>query len=73
MQLTRHQSKTLVAVMVGMILGLSVLATFLITRGWSNETVQEQVEAQESERRQQMPRFSPADAPAREAAPDSLR
>lgn len=58
MPLTRTQTRTFVAVMVGLILGLSVLATVLITRGWENEDVQEQVRQQETERMQQMPRFS---------------
>ena len=51
--------ETWVLVLVVLMLGLSVLATVMITRGWSNETVQEQVEQQESERRQAMPRLNP--------------
>ncbi|WP_420454120.1 hypothetical protein [Rubrivirga sp.] len=59
MPLTRRQTRTFVAVMVGLILTLSVLATVLITRGWADDDVQRQVEQQETERRQQMPRLSP--------------
>jgi hypothetical protein len=43
-------------------LGLSVLATVLITRGWGDDEVQRQVEQQEQERRSQMPRLD-GDAP----------
>ena len=57
MPLSRPQTRTFVAVLVVLILALSVVATVMITRGWANEGVQEQVEAQESERREQMPRF----------------
>lgn len=55
--LTRRQSRRLVATMVLLILGLSLLATLLITRGWGDDTVQRQVEQQETERRSQMPRL----------------
>lgn len=57
MPLTRSQTRTFVGVLVALILGLSVLATVLITRGWANDDVQRQVEEQESERRSQMPRL----------------
>ncbi len=59
MPLSRTQTRTFVAVMVGLMLALSVLATVLITRGWANQDVQRQVEQQENERRQAMPRLSP--------------
>ena len=59
MPLSRPQTRAFVLVLVVLMLGLSVLATVMITRGWSNETVQEQVEQQESERRQAMPRLNP--------------
>ena len=65
--LTRSQTRTFVAVLVALMLGLSVLATVLITRGWGNDTIQSQVEQQETERRTQMPRFdrqAPPGAPA---------
>ena len=58
MPLTRSQTRTFVAVLVGLMLGLSVLATVLITRGWENEDVQEQVRQQETERVRQMPKLS---------------
>ena len=61
MPLSRSQTRTFVAVLVGLMLGLSVLATVLITRGWADEDVQRQVEEQESERVQQMPRLTPPD------------
>ena len=46
MPLSRPQTRAFVLVLVVLMLGLSVLATVMITRGWSNETVQEQVEQQ---------------------------
>lgn len=65
MRLTRSQTRAFVAVLAVLMLGLSVVATVLITRGWSNEDVQSQVEAQETERRLAMPRLQPdsTDAP----------
>ena len=51
------RSRALVATMVVMILVLSVVATVMITRGWDDDAVQSQVEQQEAERREQMPRF----------------
>ena len=45
-------------VFVVAIFALSVLATVLIVRGWGDDTLQEQVSEQESERRSQMPRLS---------------
>ena len=58
MPLTQPQTRTFVAVFVGLMLALSVLATVLITRGWRDEGVQEQVREQETERMQGMPRLS---------------
>ncbi|MGB3543712.1 hypothetical protein [Rubrivirga sp.] len=65
MPLSRSQTRTFVAVFAAAMLGLSVLATFLITRGWDNDDIQTQVEAQETERRMAMPRLVPdsTDAP----------
>ena len=40
--------------------GLSVLATVTITRGWANDDVQRQVEEQETQRRMEMPRLDEA-------------
>ena len=67
--LTRAQTRTFVAVLVALMLGLSVLATVLITRGWGNPTVQRQVEQQETERRVQMPRLDGEAPPASPPAP----
>lgn len=71
MPLSRSQTRTFVAVLATLMLGLSVLATVLITRGWSNDNVQDQVEAQESERRMAMPRFQRDSTAALES--DTLR
>lgn len=57
MPLSRSQSRRFVILFIGLILGLAVLATVLITRGWGDEDLQEQVSEQESERRSQMPRL----------------
>lgn len=57
MPLSPAQSRRLVLLLIGLILGLSVLATVLITRGWANEDLQRQVSEQERERRQAMPRL----------------
>ena len=43
--------------MVALIAILSIVATVMITRGWDNETVQSQVEQQETQRRTEMPRL----------------
>ncbi|MEM6288485.1 MAG: hypothetical protein AAF845_15205 [Bacteroidota bacterium] len=51
------QTRRLTVVMVVLIFVLSAVATFFITRGWSNEDLQEQVADQENERRQAMPRL----------------
>ena len=61
--LTRAQTRRFVAVLVALILGLSVLATVLITRGWGDDDVQSQVRQQETERRTAMPRLDQGDAP----------
>ena len=58
MPLSRSQSRAFAAAFVAAILVLSVVATLMITRGWDNDDVQRQVEQQENERREQMPRFS---------------
>ena len=57
MPLSPRQSRTFVAVFLAAILGLSALAAVLITRGWANDDVQEQVRDKEAERREQMPRL----------------
>ena len=69
--LTRSQTRTFVAVLAALMLGLSVLATALIVRGWGDQTVQRQVEQQETERRTQMPRLDGDAPPARSAPPAS--
>jgi len=60
MPLTRTQTRTFVAVLVILMVGLSVLATVTITRGWANDDVQRQVEEQETQRRMEMPRLDEA-------------
>ena len=42
---------------MAMLIGLSILATVLITNGWDNDGVQTQVEQRELERAQQAPRL----------------
>ena len=59
MPLSRSQTRTFVAVFAGAALLLSILATVLITRGWGDDDIQSQVEAQETERRMAMPRLVP--------------
>lgn len=59
MQLSRSQTRAFVAAFAGLALVLSVAAAVLITRGWADDDVQRQVEAQETERRLEMPRFQP--------------
>ncbi|WP_412067392.1 hypothetical protein [Rubrivirga sp. IMCC43871] len=58
MPLSRSQSRLFAAVFVAAILILSVVATLMITRGWGNDAVQGQVEQQETERREAMPKLS---------------
>ena len=55
--LSRSRSRALVVTMVALIAILSIVATVMITRGWDNETVQSQVEQQETQRRTEMPRL----------------
>lgn len=55
--MTPTQTRRFVVVFVALMLGLSVLATVLITRGWADEDLQEQVEDIERDRRQAMPRL----------------
>ena len=57
MPLSPTQSRRFVIAMVALMIGLSVLATVLITRGWADDTVQDQVRQQEDERREAMPRL----------------
>lgn len=57
MTLSPAQTRRLVVGMVVLIFVLSAIATFYITRGWSDEDLQEQVSEQENERRQAMPRL----------------
>ena len=58
MPLSRRQSKLFAAGFAVAILILSVVATVMITNGWENDDVQRQVNEQETERREAMPRFS---------------
>ncbi len=55
--LSRVQSRRFVLLFVAFMLGLAVLATVLITRGWGNQKLQDQVSDLENERRSQMPRL----------------
>ena len=55
--MTPAQTRRFVVVLVAVMLGLSVLATVLITRGWADEDLQDQVEDIEQDRRQAMPRL----------------
>jgi hypothetical protein len=42
--LSPRRSRTLVLALVAAVVGLAVLATVLITRGWSDEALQERVQ-----------------------------
>ena len=58
MRLTRRQSRAFAATFAVAALVLAVVATLMITRGWANDDVQRQVQQQENERRETMPRLS---------------
>ena len=58
MPLSRSQSRAFVATLVVLMLALSVLATVLITRGWADEDLQDQVSDMEGRRTSEMPRLS---------------
>ena len=55
--MTPAQTRRFVVALVILMLGLSVLATVLITRGWSDDELQDQVEDIERDRREAMPRL----------------
>ena len=55
--MTALQTRRFVVALVVLMLGLSVLATVLITRGWGDDDLQEQVEDIERDRREAMPRL----------------
>ncbi|MDT0632242.1 hypothetical protein RQM47_06925 [Rubrivirga sp. S365] len=55
--MTSTQTRRFVIVFVALMLGLSVLATVLITRGWGDDELQEQVGEIERDRREAMPRL----------------
>ena len=57
MPLSPQQTRRFVVALVVLMLGLSVLATVLITRGWQDEELQREVERIEGDRREQMPRL----------------
>lgn len=57
MALTPTQTRRFVIGFMVLLLGLSVLATVLITRGWQDEDLQEQIERIEREDREAMPRL----------------
>lgn len=56
--MTPTQTRRFVIVFVALMLGLSLLATVLITRGWGDDQLQDQVEGMERERREAMPRLN---------------
>ena len=58
MPLSPTQSRRFVILFVAAMIGLAVLATVLITRGWGDKELQEQVSDLEGERRSQMPRLN---------------
>lgn len=55
--LSRSQSRLFVVVFIAMLLGLSIFATVMITRGWNDEGLQQRVQQQEAERNAQEPRL----------------
>ena len=57
MALSPRQTRRFVVAFVAVVLGLSVLATVLITRGWQDDDLQEQVSDMEDRRQSEMPRL----------------
>ncbi len=55
--LSRTQSRLFVVAFLAMLIGLSVFATVMITRGWNNQGLQQRVQQQEAERNAQEPRL----------------
>lgn len=60
MPLSPARSRLFVVAFVAMMLGLSVLATVMITRGWANTTLQEDVRRNEAAHDAAMPRLGGA-------------
>lgn len=57
MALSPKQTRRFVIAFVVIAIGLSVLATVLITRGWQDEDLQEQVSDMENRRQSELPRL----------------
>ena len=55
--MTAPQTRRFVVALVVLMLALSVLATVLITRGWADDDLQDQVRDIEHDRREAMPRL----------------
>lgn len=51
MPLSRKQTRVFTVAFMVMLFGLAILATVLITRGWSDPELQRRVEAMEERRR----------------------
>lgn len=57
MPLSPARSRLFVVAFVALMLGLSILATVMITRGWANPTLQEDVRRNEAAHDAAMPRL----------------
>ena len=57
MPLSPARSRLFVVAFVALMLGLSILATVMITRGWANPTLQEDVQRNEAAHDAAMPRL----------------
>jgi hypothetical protein len=55
--LSPKQTRRFVVAFLVVVLGLSALATVLITRGWQDEDLQEQVSEMEDRRQSELPRL----------------
>lgn len=55
--LSPARSRLFVVAFMAMLVGLSLFAAIMITRGWKNEGLQERVQQQESERNANEPRL----------------
>ena len=55
--LSPRANRLFVIAFVAMLLGLSILATVLITNGWADKDLQRRVQQQETERAREAPRL----------------
>ena len=55
--LSRSQTRVFVVAFMAMLLGLSVFAAVMITRGWNDKGLQRRVQQQEAERHAAEPRL----------------